>query len=124
MAKNLKTIRKRMLSRVGLTRVPYSRELVVPAKLPSAYRKTSEMRLFEFHFKVRIEDVINQGSLNAFVAKYSNDDFRLDRSTISRWRNYFKHMREHGGIKCKRCVHNKKAVCPGFRRGCPQNEVE
>jgi hypothetical protein len=107
-----------MLEREGLQHAPTSRRLLTPPKIPSPYKKTKTMKLWEYAHNVRLEDVIFLHSINEFLHAYPPmEGVKLDRSTVSRWRTYLKHMKTDARV-CRRCMKGSRAICRGFRKGC------
>ena len=76
-------IRQQILDRHGVSTTAGTGELVSAGARPDTFPKTKFMKLLEYKYNIRIEDVLFSGSLSE-VAKLLHNE--IDRSTLSKWR--------------------------------------
>ena len=72
-----------MLDRHGVSATAGTRELVSAGARPDTFAKTKFMKLLEYKYNIRIEDILFSGSLNEVVKLLHGE---VDRSTLSKWR--------------------------------------
>ena len=82
-------IRRKILKQRGVELEKHTRNPIVYADLPTAYRKTYAMKLMEVRFSEKIENLIFDGTIYEVAAKLS-----VDPTTISKWRKLIREARE------------------------------
>ena len=82
-------IRKKILKQRGVEFKRLSRKPVPVAELPSAFTKSTLMRLTEMKFKDRLENLIFTGTIYDVEKR-----IKVDASTISKWRKLILHTQD------------------------------
>ena len=78
-------IRKKILKQRGVEFKRLSRKPVPIEELPSAYPKSTLMRLIEMKFKNKLENIITEGTIYEVEKRIG-----VDSTTISKWRKLIK----------------------------------
>lgn len=91
MSTNITDLRNRILTGRQVRPAKRTKRLIKKSEWPDAFPKTTKMKLLEYRYNVKIEDVIFDGSLAEIVRKFHGD---VDRSTICRWRRAIEEINE------------------------------
>ena len=78
-------LRRQIMRRQGLAPVKKTKRLVPVSHIPDSFPKTTKMKEMEYKYDIKMESMLWAGSLNEVVQLLNGD---VDRSTISRWREY------------------------------------
>ncbi|KKM92850.1 hypothetical protein LCGC14_1214220 [marine sediment metagenome] len=74
-------IRKRLLKQRGVELKRLSRKPIPLEESPTPYRKTNLMRLVEYRFKAKLDDLIFKGTIYEVERAVG-----VDATTVSKWR--------------------------------------
>ena len=78
-------LRRKILKDKGVEPAPHTRRMLTIDERPDLYPKTPLMKMMELKYHLKLESVIYEGSLDDIVKLFN---YEVDRSTISRWRQY------------------------------------
>jgi len=78
-------LRRRILGARGVKPAKYTKRMLTTDQQPDDYPKTPKMKMLEYKYHIKLESILFKGSL-LDVCRMLH--YEVDRSTISRWRNY------------------------------------
>ncbi len=87
-------LRRRILRDKGVVSEKKTKRLLTVDEQPDTFPKTYKMKMLEFKYRIKLEVILFDGSLQD-VVQFLNGE--VDKSTVSKWRKrYQKYMEQKG----------------------------